>query len=445
MKPNLSQLLTDLYSADPSLKDHEKVLKPILKKLIAARPNAPIDAQFKAKLREEVWDKIGEVRERGPAHFSLPKWGYAFGGATLAAVILVPTLFMTLSPGTIDFSLQVKDETSESADHGKGGGGHRTLSTSDLEEDEDYAAIYDYYPYTTFTYVYKGDEIKLDGTPTEVFSKEIFNNEAIQVNSWLPDLDLDLIDLEAFEEFKMSYLTIEAEDDAGYSVNFDYANNMISLSYWDASKWEEEWDYSSSNKKMSTAEALQIATDFINKHNIQLQGYGDPIIDEQEIYDGYAESYLTVIYPIELNDLILYESWGSPEGITLTISIEDEQVDSLWGLSPQNYSSTLYDTITDSSRILEIAERGGYNGYIDLYADEIVELDLGTPFKALTKIYDYDGDEYLERLVPALIFPITEYHEENYTDYIVVPLVEEFLGDEYPNTPELLEGEEPAG
>ncbi len=439
MKPNINHLITELYSADPSLKEHEKVLKPILKELIAARPNVAIDKQFKAKLHEEVWEQI-EAVQQNPGRFSFPKWAYAFGGAALTAIIIVPAFL-------VNFSGNVDTMGEEPLNYeGKGGGGMRATSDA-IEEDEDYAAmIYPGdYSYTTFTYAYQGDTIELDENPVEIFTHKIFDNTATQVNNWLDDLDLGLIDLGAFEEFKMSYLTIEPEDDVGYSVNFDYANSMISLSYWDANSWEREWDYSSSGKTMSTTEALQIAEDFIQKHNLDLSDFGDPLVDGQEVYDGYVQSYMTVIYPIEQNGLTLYGSWGSPEGITITISIDDERVDSLWGLSPQNYQASYYDPITDETLVIETAEQGGYNGYIDLYADNVVELDLGTPFEGLTKIYDYDGDEYLERLVPALIFPVTEYHEDNYTDYIVVPLVEEFLGDEYPDTPVQIMEEEAVG
>ncbi|MBT5016332.1 hypothetical protein HN748_03095 [Candidatus Peregrinibacteria bacterium] len=442
MKPDISHLLTELYSADPSLKEHEKVLEPILKKLIAAKPEAPINEQFKIELRQEVWKQIEAKQTSGQSWWvGVPRWAYAVSGATLAALILVPTILIDLNKtGTINSESPLQNIYEESSNEDEEEWGRGGMGTM-----QDSADAITYIPYATFTYSYKGDELILDGDSSEIFTKKIFDNTATQVNNWLTDLDLDLIDLEGFEEFKMSYLTIEPEDDIGYSVSFDYANNMISLSYWDENSWEGEWDYSSSNKRMSIEAVVQIVEDFITDYDLDLTGYGDLIIEDQVTYNGYVESYMTVIYPIEQDGLILYDAWGSPEGISITVSVDNERVDSLWGLSPQNYSSSLYDTMTDEDRIIEIAEQGGYNNYIDLYADNIVDLDLGTPFEGLTKIYDYDGSEYLERLVPALIFPVTEYHVENYTDYIVVPLIEEFLGDEYPDEPTHFTQEEAVG
>jgi hypothetical protein len=435
MKPDLSHLLTELYSADPSLKEHEKVLKPILNKLITARPNVTIDEQFKAKLREEVWQKIEAAEQK---RSGLPKWAFAFGGAALTALILVPS-FLVTSGGKITSDMSIQNTNEEKVftesdgieDAGRGGGGGMRDSSDDEIVEED--AYLDYIPYTTFTYAYEGDTLILDGASTEAFTRD-FPESEITVEGWLSDLEMDLVDLSSFEDMKMSYLTIEPVDDAGYSISFDAANSMITFSYWDEDSWESEWDYSSSSKRISQDRALEIAEEFITEHDLDMSNFGKPIVDDPHTYNGYIDSYATITYPIEQNGLVLYDSWGSPEGIMITVSVEHERVDSLWGLAPQDYETSIYDTITDEGRVIEIAEGGGYNNYIDPYADNIVELDLGTPFEALTKIYDYNGD-YIERLVPALIFPVEEYHVDNYTDYIVVPLIEEFLGDEYPDEP----------
>lgn len=426
MKANLDQLLSELYLADPSLKDHEKVLKPILKHLLAARPEALIDEQFKARLRAEVWEQI-EAAKQKPKHrlLMLPKWAYAASGAALIAIILVPTLLITYSaPAT---------ETSQSFPSGKGGGGMRsaTLDVSESTDSENALLMPDYIPYTTFNYVYKGDPLTLDGAPDTVYTRENDENVGAQINSWLSDFDFDLMDIKKFTDLKISSLNLEPENGSGYSVYIDCNNNSLSSSYWERNYQDyTEWD----NRRMSSSKAAKIVEDFINKYDLDLSGYGEAIVTEQGVYDGWVDSFIAVTYPIQINGLTAYEEWGNPVGLGFTVSVQNERVDGFWGLSPQNYSSKLYDTISDTDRILEMVAYGGANGYFDPYATNIVEIDLGTPSKALVKVYDYNEStsETTERLVPALIFPITEEHPELYQENIVIPLVEEFIHNEYP-------------
>lgn len=430
MKANLDQLLAELYLADPSLKNHEKVLKPILKHLLAARPEAPIDEQFKTRLREEIWEQIEAVKQK-PKHrlLMLPKWAYMASSAALIAVILVPTLLITYSSPTTEQSSPIPS--------GKGGGGMRSATLDDMAEsfdNENALMTPDYIPYTTFNYVYKGDPLVLDGAPAAVYTAEHDESAITKIKSWLSNFDFDLIDLNKFNDLKIAYLNLEPENGSGYSVSIDFNNNFISSSYWDNSNIGMEWDGYNFNKKMPTEKATQIVLDFVEEYDLDLTGYGDLIATEQGVYDGWIDSFMSLTYPIEIEGLTAYEEWGNPVGLGFTVSVENERVDGFWGLSPQNYSSTMYDTISDVNRILAMTSYGGSANYFDPYATNIVEIDLGTPFKTLVKIYDYDESTNVstERFVPGLVFPITEEYPELYQKNIVVLLVEEFIHNEYP-------------
>lgn len=441
MKPDLETLLNELYSVDPTLKQHEKILQKVLQDFVAARPNVKIDETFRTELKKAVWKRIDEVSEKAPRF----KWSYAVGGVVVASLLLVPILYTTFPmKATQEMNIQsVEDKAfgelngltapGESgadglADRSEGSALAIAEDESADEIAEDVMAISSIAPWN-YRYVYTGDPIELTDTSVEVLKRTHSESVASEFGNAISAIGFDLMDLSAFGDLNAAYITLTPESGTSYGVNLDFNNNSISINYWDPDRWEREYVILTEADQLSDSKVISIADKFLNQYDIATNLYGDPEVVEEETYGNWIPEYVTVIYPLLLNGETVYEEYGGKSGLSVSVSIQYERVESVWGIMEQNYDSATYDAVTDVETILEVAEKGGVHGYLYEY-DDVPEITIGTPTKGYTKMYQYGAIAAQELYVPALIFPILEEVEYSYKQFIVVPLASDLLEEE---------------
>lgn len=194
---------------------------------------------------------------------------------------------------------------------------------------------------------------------------------------------------------------------------------------------------------------IAIADAFVAKYQLDLSGYGDPIVNndwqeyrimgpENEGRDFVPEE-IQVIYPLNINGRTVYNTNGRQHGVSVSVSVRDNRVNSVWGMSINRFQSSGYATVQNKNKIMQSLENGGYMNYV--YKNEEakeVEIKLGTPELKYVVTYNYTDGNSEELIIPALVFRVIEkpevpyYHRDNITIPIINDLLEQDLNRPQP-------------
>ena len=185
---------------------------------------------------------------------------------------------------------------------------------------------------------------------------------------------------------------------------------------------------------------IAAADKFMSDFGISVAGYGQPFVQndwrmnyesQPSTADVYAPDSLTVIYPLKLNGREVFDESGNKSGLSVNVSVRDMVATGVWGLASQQYQSSAYDTEKDSSRLIGIAENGGFRQYryFDENARNMKQVELGTPTLAYVRMWMYKDNASEELFVPAYIFPITKKPAGIYLyqQNIIVPVIKDIL------------------
>jgi hypothetical protein len=181
------------------------------------------------------------------------------------------------------------------------------------------------------------------------------------------------------------------------------------------------------------AELISIADAFIKQFGIKLTNYGKPMVMAANRYavelrlanpDMYIPDVFSVVYPLAIKELPVYDQGSNPIGITVNVSLRTKQAVSVTGLSTQNYEASLYSVESNIATLLDKYQ--AQNNYYpqDVQVDTVI-INLGTPRLVFTMVYSYSNNQQQYLLVPAYVFPVqskpTDYSW--FSDSIVIPLV----------------------
>ncbi|MBI4127443.1 MAG: hypothetical protein HY459_00080 [Parcubacteria group bacterium] len=472
-------MLEDLYAVDPTLREHEAALTRVTQYLLASRPDAKVDPAFMARLRQKLME--GQVSQAASSRarsipflsfnlISMKQLPQIVGGLAVLTLLVVGSAYLvtqnqdTFSArsradirsvgerafGPLALSVNPRPESGgggASAPAGKGGGGLETgesLASPSVVDSEIYIP-------TIYRYAYKGEPLSLPSTEAKVLKRIKGNTLGSQLTGFLNRSGLGLLNFGSFSNPSVQSFQINEERDFGYSIFVDLNEGAISINEnWQ--RWphpEAECQDEACFERYRVKEGdipadevlINLANRFLADHGIPTEFYGEPVVNNtwREEYlrasdkaSFYIPDFATVIYPLKIDGQEVYDEGGFPSGISVNINVRSQRVSGLWGLTTQNYQSSLYGAETDVDRILEIASRGGFRMYP--YEDpsaKIVEVELGTPKEALVRVWTYEANLGNELLVPALIFPVTKAPEGEafYTKDVVVPLVKEVLDE----------------
>ena len=306
-------------------------------------------------------------------------------------------------------------------------------------------------PYFNLDYKYIGDDVVLDEQSGDVFQRLPYEGAAaVSVLNALSGFKLADVSLANFDNLRAQSLSVVEDKDKGLGINFDFVTGTVNM-YENWPQWripEREncgddqacwrlWRVKIEDVP-SDVELITLANNFLSEHQIKVSAYGQAIVDnnwrldyersaDKENY--YIPEYVSVIYPLLINDQAVRDQSGNYAGLRVTVNIVQKRVSGLNNLSVYRYQASSYPLVTDFSRIVKAAENGGWNNYYFFSEENNMELNLDTPELSYVQIWRYANNENQELLIPAFIFPVINTTEAPFfaQRFIIVPLVQEML------------------
>ncbi len=465
MNKKITNILSELYTIDPSLKQHEDQLVKIIDKIITQKPNTHFDKAFVASLRRKLTQQ--ESTPSMNSYFS--KFGYLIGGAVVASLVLVPLLSTNTSPGSLVTDAGVNTEAKitmlkdnafgEIAFQGDGYGAVEQYtiteeSAADNAVDEPIPAMISSRPQsggggaqgltriadpdfvaTRFVFSYAGEEFGLDQDTLEVLRR---NTTPSRVGGLASQFGLGLVDLQQLNDLQFESISLmEGNNRQGLRVNIDTRNGQISLHN------ELPIDYYTSSFREplrpqdvpDDQTLINTANGFIEKYNINLDQYGEPEVNSEfknqlELVrtnpDYYTPEYATVVYPLTIREIPVYDQGGNQQGVQATIHIPTMQVTAVYGLALQQYDASAYP-IESNIQALITQKQEENNLPPEITAND-VEVKLGTPELVYGFTYFFNNGNEQQLYVPAYLFPVLEKPAGHpyYPSKVIIPLVQAF-------------------
>ena len=304
-----------------------------------------------------------------------------------------------------------------------------------------------YYP--MYKYVYKGAAFSIDADKMEVFERQKGFGSS-DLSSFLGRFDLGVVNMNKFGQAQVSYLNAMENRDLGYGLSIDFREGVISIDpNWE--KWPnpdlgctEQSCYENNRVKIeqipSDETVIAAADKFLDEYGIDRGSLGQPYVqnfwraDYERATDKsqvYVPDSVNIVYPIRVSGNELYDESGNKTGLNVTYNIRAGKISSVNQITSQRYQSSQYQTEQDVTRLLKVAEIGGYYSYLPFAADaagnaQITELELGKPTTGYVRLWQYTNNQNKELFVPSLIFPIIN-PPSGYAQNITVPLIKEIL------------------
>ena len=201
----------------------------------------------------------------------------------------------------------------------------------------------------------------------------------------------------------LSNINLDEDRPYGYSLYIDLKNSNFSL-YKNWQRWPQADDLIPAT--LSDQEILNISNRFLRDYEIDLSSYASGIVQTYQNVD-YVSEVATVVYPLIVDNFFVYEEYGDFSGLTVQIDLKEKRVSGLFGVTHNNYESSLYDSQRDNELILKMLKQGGRYPEYFTEGDNVEEVDVevGTPVLALAKIWRYaDESRGEDFLVPAYVF-----------------------------------------
>lgn len=308
-------------------------------------------------------------------------------------------------------------------------------------------------PQYAYSYVYKGDPLDLTEASGTVYRRlKGDGNLSGNLDSVINTKAFGPINLSSFSNLRTNNISLVEDKKLGLNINIDFNEENIYIGQnW--LQWRSERDNCGDNQACwesyrikindvpDDAVSIKMASDFLNEKGINLEHYGTPTVDnnwranyetstDKENY--YIPEEVSVIYPLVLNGQTVYDQSGNLDGLRVSVNLLQKAVSGVNNLTSSRYETSDYTLETDASKIVALAEKGGYGSGIYYFGDnqEKVTLELGTPTKSLIHFYRYTNNVNEELFIPALIFPITNAPDNYYgSRFITVPLVQEMIKD----------------
>lgn len=306
-------------------------------------------------------------------------------------------------------------------------------------------------PMHSYTYVYKGEPLDLTAGSGTVYRRiKGDGNLSSNLDSLISTKTFGPIDLGKFSNLRTGSISLLEDKKLGLNINIDFNEENIYI-YQNWLQWRSDRDNCGDNQACWDSYRIKIndvpgddtlinkATSFLSEKGINLEHYGAAKVDNNwrlnyeastDKANYYIPEEMSVIYPLVVDGQEVYDQSGNPDGLRVTVNLLQNAVSGASNLTSYRYETSDYALETDASKILGLAEKGGYGSGI-YYASENqdnITLELGTPTKSLIRLWRYTNNINEELLIPALIFPINNVPADYYgSKYITVPLVQEMV------------------
>jgi len=309
-------------------------------------------------------------------------------------------------------------------------------------------------PMHSYIYVYKGDALDLASSTTGTVYRRLKGdgNLSNNLDSLISSKSFGPINLSSFSNLQTNSISLVENKKLGLSINIDFNEENISISQnW--SQWQSDRDKCGDNQACwdsyrikindipDDASLIKMTNDFLAEKGINVDHYGAASVDNnwRANYEAstdkanyYIPEEVSVIYPLVVDGQTVYDQSGNLDGLRVTVNLLQKAVSGVSNLTSYRYETSDYALETDSSKILALAEKGGYGSgvyYMNGTQDKIT-LELGTPVKSLIHFWRYANNVNDELLIPALIFPINNAPADYYgSKFITVPLAQEMVNE----------------
>lgn len=472
MNDEIQKILRDIYKLAPEMRQKESEIVGIVSGMLKKVPNIEIDQSFIKKLKKILDQKVEMEKAILLEKGSPLVWYKRFFILAIGLVVILLIISSLLGKGVINdkhsavlFSkasvtrvgdnafgvlenISNQPSLSETAagplsskmmgtGGGIGGDGGVAIESRDASLTMPYIPV-------QFVYVYKGGDFTQDEVRMDVLKRVVDANWGDGMNNFVQNMNFSIFDLSGFSNLKLNNVNITEDKDFGYQISVDVTRGNISL-YKDWQRWpnlyancQDASCYDSLRLKLAETpddQTIISETDkFLAMHNIDISIYDSPRVDRQsavfeQMEISYVSDEIQVVYPLKINGMGVYESYGNVYGINVSYDIRNNRVSAVNNLMTQNYQSSSYEVETDPKNIIDMAEstdRGAY-AQNDEVADR-VEVELGAPTLVYARYWQYRGSQEEEYLVPAFSFPIINSDNTSglYRKNIIVPLVKSF-------------------
>ena len=477
MDNEIKKILEDLYSIDGSLKKQETELIKIIKALIASRPEAKYDENFRQQLRADLLEKFSQLKEKDNNYKKsfnfkfMKKTNYVFGAVLLAVLIITPLMLLQRQPQNIqlDFGPQIsrlganafgqigispsglgsaeggdalasdRPSSGEGTEpvfapdikgYGDGGGGTNGSARMILPEE------YIYYEYN-FT-----GEMPEINNQLDVL-KRTKNYQSAGLNSVLSKVNLGLLDLSSFARSEVRNFSLIQNQKFGYEIYVNLYEQSISINQnW--AQWQDSFNETSYmglsiDQVPADDKIISLADKFLADYKVDLSMYGQgEIEDSWRLYYARAENkteiYIppasSVVYPLIINGKTVYDESGNKYGIRVSVDFNTMKATGAWGIEANKYQSSAYDMETDQTILEKFIRQGGlYPTYYDAPGVKKEIVDLSEINLAYVKVWSYNNGENNEFLVPALVLPIPEESRDSWKRNIIIPLSKDIISE----------------
>lgn len=455
-KDQLDNLLAELYEIDPSLKKYGDHLRSLVLEMIASKPDTKFDEEFAARLKRELMNKIPQDNYQEtfqPAFLKNRKWYFAAAGLAVCGFVIFSFLIIPRQKDFVNPVYNLTGEVSSLDDYAFGslstmnnavrnfgfGAGNNTVNSMAVNESIntapakmalDVAEQKMMAPTFEVQYVYQGNDFDLSEKNALVYRRVKGQGElAKSLTKAIKNGNFSLMDLNSFQNLKLTNLSFLEDRDSGLMINFDFINDNFYFS-----ENSERWQSANSgtcpiDQVCGENNPLEIPDDswlieksnnFFQSHKINLENYGTPFVVKQD--------YSYVVYPLLIGEKReeVYDQGGANVGLRVSWNLAKQAISSVDGLAVYQYQSSKYELITDKAAIIKVAEKGGWN-QVNFASTEAKKISLGTPKRVLVQFSRFSNNQNEELLIPALIFPSTDGQSFYGRNSVVVPLVKEIF------------------
>jgi hypothetical protein len=305
---------------------------------------------------------------------------------------------------------------------------------------------------------YVGDPIELHEDNVEVLRREKGFTGSGSVSQLLGSVGRGLIEFGNFSGTKLQNFSFIEDKDFGFFVNVDMQEGMISVNQnwlrWPQAACQDQACWEARRVRESDIPLddalIKLADDFVKEKGISLKGYGEPEVDRSwrlmyermaaaERLSYYFPEQVSVKYPLLIDGKKVYEGPGQTAVLYVLIDVKERRVSGVSSIMSQRYAQSQYEAVTDTAKVIAVAEEGGMQSYYPygLTDGKTQVLTLGTPERGYMKHWQYQNNVSNELLVPALIFPVQNPPSEGYAPtQVIVPLVKEILDSRTTGNPD---------
>ncbi len=474
MDKKIEKIINDLYTIDGSLKKYEKEVVRIVEELLRSKPDIKVNEEFIEKLHRALVSRMEYLKEeeKGYAGSSgnnnfFSRLAYSFVGAMamFLAVVFGVSYYLNQikNPGdiiavdTIPGIEKLKDGAFGSlafdqsktafglggASSGIGGGGSSGTGGQKIGAGMPGPDIVNYH------FVYKGGDLPLQDKVT-VYRRVRSLPAGDKIIRTLASLNLGLVDINKFTSTYMSSLSITEDRSFGYDVNIDFREGAASI--WAGTNWpdpnsncRDQACYEAHQLKASDMpkdeEVIAIADQFLDDYRIDRSAYAEPsIMKDFGLYKNlaaqdstlYIPETISIVYPIKIDNQIVYDDIASLTGMTVEVSIRQKKVFGVRSIYGQKYESSDYEAEQDKNKIISVAENGGmFGNYKSPEAIQTIDIELGTPEIKLIASWSYDPEKRITKslFIPSYVFPVTGVQNGKYyyRKNVVVPVPKEMI------------------